>query len=370
MRDDLLRPSGAALVGVLLVFLGWWVAAAALVRPEVLVGLDEGWVLAGPDDDHTRLSLQVMRLARRPYAERTVLVLGPSSTREAITSGEDLEARVRARSGDDEVGVELLAADGETPFEYAAILGALPDGFRGVVVLATSPSMLARCFEERLGRLESRQDLALGWISPDRDAELRRAGVEVGRRTGLYLWDARDFLLPRAMVPLARLAGRGASYEPHRSGPPFVTLEDSIRMTAGKIAHYGDGAKVALPVLERAMDTFAARSTEVRFVLLEQTELPGEYAEVVGPKRMSHYQRRMARFTIERRDAWLLDLNGTLRPGDFADLVHLSTDAGRTRYTEALAIWLGDLLAGREPSAEAAVRGSWHPAPASGEETE
>ncbi|MCB9685947.1 MAG: hypothetical protein H6738_03045 [Alphaproteobacteria bacterium] len=333
---EVLRPSGSTLLGALAVFLGWWALLLGLVRPDVLARVDERWLLAGPDDDYGHLTHLVLQLQRVTWGSDTLLVLGPSSTREGITSAEALGAEVTRRVGRP-VATYLLAADAETPFEYAAILDAMPDGFRGVVVLGVSPSLVARSHVERVQRATDRRDLALGWRSADRDAALARVGVATPRPTGMYVLDVQDFLLPRALVPIRVLAGRQPAYAPHRSPPPRTTLDASIRNLGGKISHYAEGKEIAFPLLWQVMERFAARSTDVRFVLCEQPEWRELYAHTVGPERMESYRNHLERLAERRPDTVVLDPGVGLSTDDFADLIHLATDRGRERYTDGLA---------------------------------
>ncbi len=332
------RPSLAALFGAAAVVMVCLWGAVTGLRPERFAALDASSLTLDGEDDYGRLSHEVLALSARRWERPTVLLLGPSSLRECLTTPAGFTREVEA-AADLDLDVFDLAADDSTFAEYAGVLDVLPDGFRGVVALTVSPTMFARLNARRLERQAAREEMQLGWVSAARDAELRALGVHVPARTGYWAIDVAPFLLARLDLPLRRLIAGPAEFRWHRMNQrvPLANLELNRRSVRARLSRYEEAAPGAFATLERLMDAFARRSEDVRFLLFEQTELPGGFASTMGEERYEAYHDEVTGFAAAREDTDYLDLNHVLVRADFADLVHLGRLEGRAKYTRALA---------------------------------
>jgi hypothetical protein len=335
-------PSLPALAGALGVALALALGVVFGLRLEHLGRVEEGWILLGKIDDYGRLTSEVARHASRPWGPASALLFGPSSTREELSSQEAFAAAIStaARQG---VAVLNFAADDESLAEYAGVLDALPGGFSGVVALTVSPTMLARFNERRIERQTERGGLEVGWVSPARDRALRSLGVEVPRRTGIYAIDVAPFLLARSRLPLQWVLRGPMTFEWHRNKGevPLANLAENRRTVRARLSRYDDSAAGSLAVLDELMTSFAAKSEAVRFLLVEQTELPGVFVQVVGADRYAGYQADVAALAARRGDAEYLDVNPWLERQDFFDLIHLGRPQGHHKVTERLGRRIG-----------------------------
>lgn len=337
LLQGLTEPHPAVGLGALGVATAALAAVLWLLQPEVLIARPFEQLMRSPVDDPARITHQVLTLQRQPWPDRAVLLLGPSSTREAITSTGALAAEL----GPQPPVIHDLSGRGLTLLEDVAILDALPDGFRGVVAWTVSPTALAKVAPSRYPRLAARSGLQLGFTSDARDEALRAVELEPRRRTGIYALDVAPFLLQRVDVLWRTEA---PTYRRHRSGGVGANLEANTRDLAMKLAGYDQGSGPALALIRDALRRWSARAASVRFLLIEQTTQTHTYRELLGTRRHRLYQRRIATLADARDDTTYRDLSSVLRDSDFGDLVHLSTEGGRQRFTEALGRSLAEIL--------------------------
>ena len=340
--DGLASPGRAGLFGALAVALGWCGFGALAIRPSVLARLDQGWFLASDRDDYGALSHEVLRLGQARWGERTALLLGQSTARESVSSVQDLDRAAEEAAGGP-VDTWELVADSLTVPEYDAILAALPDRYRGVVALIVSPTLFANANPRKMNALAGIERLELGWSSEARDRDLRELGVDVPTRTGIYAVDVRPFLLARLAVPFERVVHGPATLRRDRW---TTRTRGALRKNAADLEqavhHYERDSPVGFRMLARALDAFAARSDRVRFLLVEQTEAPERYREVMGRARYAGYRSDIRTFADARPDTQFADLNGALLPEDFADLMHLASP--NAEYTRTLGAAIGSAI--------------------------
>lgn len=343
-----LQPSVWSLAATLAVVGAWAVASLALVRPAVLQGLEPSVLMRAAGDDYGRLTHRVFQLAHEGWSGPTVVVVGPSTTREGVASEGRLRAQISRAAGRDVAAIDLTA-NALSAYEYRAILDILPAGLEGIVAVTVSPMLLGRNDDDLADRRVARP--RIGWVSEAQDLELAAGGAEVPRRTGIYPLDNHYFLLARYEGPLKRLvSGTGPvtwnrhRYREPRGDPAQRQHRSQRRALLRKVAHYGPNHDDVLALLGRAFDDLAARSQDVTFVLLEMTEHPTLFEDVIGEARLAAYRADIEAYAASRPDTVYLDVNDALEGTDFTDILHVTRRAGQRRYTDALGRALGELM--------------------------
>ncbi len=328
-------PSVLAVGGAAAVLLAWWLAALTLITPRLVGALPPELLLNNAGDDYAALTQEVFLQQRRAWEGPTVVLVGPSALREAISSPSSLAGKLTDLTGSP-VTVVDLHADDLNIWETGAVAEALPRGLEGVLVLTVSPSKLG----QPLVALEKRATRPrLGWSSPLVEAEMVRARIDPPLRTGIYAVDNRGFLFARARRLPQRLWDPPELKIRRHRWKRAANQQRLVRINAknqrAKTKSYPTRGAANHEVLGRIVDTFQARSS-ARIVLLE-APARADLREVIGPAIWDAYRRDIQAFAKSRTGVRYLNLNHQLEHDDFVDYLHVHDKKAEKRYTAALA---------------------------------
>ncbi len=331
------RPSLPALLGALVVALGWAVFAAVAVTPR-LVAAHAGPVLS-IGFDRARATDIALRLRFSTDRHPGLVLLGASDMREAVVDATELGRRVGAHLGEP-VAVHDLTVDGIHLLEIAELAACLPDGFRGVLVIGISPTQLGLPARVMVDRLD--QEMKLSGLACDAGVlaeEYRHAGLPAPPSTGIYVLDHFPFFASRRH-DLIRAGLGHRPVERHRwldreplSLEEMLGRSGSARATlAGYAEHRPENLRMLTRILERAR-----RRGRVEIVLVETPRNP-ELDGVLYPRALlADHRERLLRFAREHALTYCdLGAEAGLRPPDFTDEHHLRSLAAMAACTEIL----------------------------------
>jgi len=338
------RPSLGALLGAACVGAALLGVCAWGITPH-LIATKPGYFEVDKRDEFAHLTARTLQIAESPVDGTSVVIIGDSSVREAISSPEDLEQQLLEKSGQ-HVTVKLLAAGGLTQWGTVAITDNIRDHIKGVVLLEISPYNLSMD-EEPLTEYERT-------VAVESEAfrdEIRKFGLTPPPHTGNYFIDNYRFFVARPAC-LWNLV-----YEP--LNPPQHFIEHprawSRRQWARAYArvwawvpHYDENKARNLAIYQRMIERLR-KNRGITVALYETIESPQIQSLAHGSndkKTKARYYTDMAAFLHENH-LELLDVASEAEVGnrDFWDPFHMMTDNARRRYTAALANRLAELLA-------------------------
>ncbi len=323
----LTRPSAAALIGIALMLPAAFALSALLLTPRGLASLDPGSLMVDGRDEDAYLTLRALQLRCSDFPGPFVLIGGTSSLRECVLDADAMARQVGKRAGRP-VRVFELCGGGVNLWEAAALLDQCPAGRPAVVVLGLSPAMLSHD-RDRVRRFMTRR--RTGVDSPVFRDQMRAFGLSPADPTGLYFFDQRRFLTPRAVSLKNLLLGPRQPVRHYFLGRgPWTDLDwdrhaDRMRQTAdGFDANGGQN----LDALERILRGLG-RDRRLRIVLVEMPMHPRMQATIAGP--LERFRGRVGQLADRLGAPFVrLDERAGTAPGDFADYTHL-------RHREAMA---------------------------------
>jgi len=334
-------PSAPALAGSLLVCAGLW-TLCAVTLDEALVA--SGRMVTFESDDYAAVAAEALRLRESPAPSPTsVVVISASSTREAISSPDQLADEVARRAGvrGHTIRPVMFTAGAIAPVEALALSDWLPDDFSGVVVIALSARLLGFTADE-LQALVSKPRLPLR--SPTLDAALPALGLTPrGHWSRNFFLDNSSFFLAR---PAALKSLRGKPPRPrfHQiGGLPDPTPEEWARLARRVrdwLLRYEAGRERNLALYARLAARLQERGAEVAFV--QSPRNPDVQARAMEDPAVAAawetYRADVRRFADEVGAAfWDPGEAVRLAPDEFKDYSHLDRQGARERFTQALA---------------------------------
>ncbi|MEM6931592.1 MAG: hypothetical protein AAF602_31970, partial [Myxococcota bacterium] len=167
-REGLLTPSISGFASASFVCLALFFASVNLVGPWLAAPDWVRWFAATPNDDEAFIAAALTSLPDAPRDVPHVLLLGPSSMREGVTSGPDVAARL-ARGTGGEVRVVELMGDNQAIEQSGALAAELPADVPGIVVIGITLYGLGH--DPAMAPLVARRP-RFGVALPDLDAEL------------------------------------------------------------------------------------------------------------------------------------------------------------------------------------------------------
>jgi hypothetical protein len=337
------RPSLAGLAGTLGVTVGIILLCAWKITPH-LVANYPAYFEADDRDEFAQLTSQTLKIEESPTDGLSVVILGDSSIREAVTSPEDMERRVAAHLGRP-VHVHLLVANGLTQWGATAITDVIRDHIKGVVLLEISPYNLSyggEVLTEYVRTVAVNSD-AFRW-------EVSNANLPPLPHTGIYLFDNYRFFIARPQC-IWNLVEAPKDLEQHPQEHSRSWNDEQwrkgYRMAFEWIATYQTNRDMNLGIYERMIQRLRA-NPDIKVALYETIENP-HLAELAKsqkePLARKGYEEDLAEFeaahTVPRFDC---GPEAHLTKDDFWDPFHLRSDSGRERYTELLARHVAILL--------------------------
>ena len=347
-------PCLPALLATLTVTGLCFLMCAMLITPDLLATDANRYFVAHADDEYGHLTGKAWRIARSRQLGLSVLLVGASDLRDAISDGGELEQLLEQRVGQP-VRVHRMTAGGLTPWEAACIADSVPPPLQGAVILEVRPRILGFS----AGRL---RDLArfprLGLPSRAFDEELRLSGLDEPWRVGNYFLDHYRFFVSRqdalmrnlvkGPVQLSRWQRDGDVRKHVSDRELMVDAMRSVAMDLGYLTHRKENLAVYARVVRRLRKT-----GRVQVALLEGVVNPRATEIIMGlhDGRRVHeaYRSDIQRFSLENGlPYWDLTEDAGLTGEDFADYTHMQDPNARCRFTRALADRLAHLLSQHE----------------------
>ncbi len=336
--DRLLRPSLLSCAGALLFALGQLFLLVLYATPQRLAAIDPGYLLAHEFDDYGRVTMEVLRYSLADEPVPALVYAGSSTSRESLDDEDELRRRLSQVAGRP-VGVHLWSHSWQTLWETGILLDQLPESFRGVIAISTTPFRLARD-GSWLKRLSEHP--TLGLYSASFDRELAAAGLPPRRHSGFYLLDHREFFLARRVF-FRRLISGPIEHARHwyREAKPWNEREwDAFTHNATQaLADLENDMPENLRRLAGLIDRYEGRAG-VRVVLVETPRNPR--TEALLGERFRFYQSALASFAAGRGvPYWDFSPDLSFVADDFYDWGHLRKIEAQKRFQEAF----GDSLA-------------------------
>lgn len=191
-------------------------ALCVCVTPRTIVDKN-GFLLIHCLDHYAMVTAKALALhSSAQSSPRSIVVLGTSTTVLCVTSEQGLAELVREESGMSTVA-HNMCTDAQSTWEMAALVNYLPPHFSGVIVFGMTPGLLSHGISEGTGvdqysLTEVLNSPRLGFVSHALDAEAQLAGLHVPFRTGIYVWDSRNFYLSRRRAILRNLLSGPLAY--------------------------------------------------------------------------------------------------------------------------------------------------------------
>ncbi len=346
LRHGATRPSGPALIGMLAVALAWLLGCITFLTPARIAQLGGGWFMESDEDEYAALLADTLRLRTLTPGPREIVIIGASSTREAITSAEDLEELVSTQLGEP-VHVRLIAGGGLFVWEIAAVVDQLPPHLRGTVLVEISERQVTRARDLLQGLVESPR---LPLDSPAFDAEVRTAKLAQP-----HVWTDNYFLRhyqffvarPLALLNLVRGPVTPCPHMTARWRPPTEAEWRRIHETAGQWVTKYDLAPANFAVYGRILG--AIRQRGLQPALFQPPRNPKVMAEALAERgaadMFARYTTDLEQFAQQQNTPlWTVQDEAAMTPDDFFDGLHVKSDAARERYTAALAKHIADQL--------------------------
>jgi hypothetical protein len=333
----LLAPSAASLVGAALTALTILLAGSLYLTPERFAALAvaRGWDHAASHT--TAFTVRSLALRKATPRRSDLVLVGASDLRAAVESPDALARAIEAAGGR-RPRVHDLALAGVSFYTAFGAIESLPDGFDGVLVLATSVERLAAGRKQM--HAAYRYELP-GFTCLLIDDEARRLGVDVPFRCGFWFVDHWPFvrsqwerLKAHDRMRLHEYVGRGRWSERHRREVEADLAQDLT----------SDRWEENLRALDTAIRR-TRRRADPRLVLLEGPRDPVWSEGWYPPDLRSRYGKTIRRFAAAEGALYLdLAAEAGLEPSDFADYCHVNVPAARSRYTRVLGAHLAPLF--------------------------
>ncbi len=295
-------------------------------------------------DDRPFVTMAVLKASLAATDAPKVIFLGASSMREAIARPVADTALAGIYGSGTRPEVIHLTAGGQTLWEMLAIIDALEPALHGSVVIGVNPTLFSY---DPASLAESITTARMGFASPALDAEARAGGIEVPRRTGLYLWDQRSYFLSRMLIARFRIFEGPASAQAHRfDGREPVAdsvFERAERIFTKYVGLYERNHDYHTELLGRIVKHVQAKG--VRVVLVETPVNPAWLERPIGKRWYQTHVTHMTKTAGQWAVPYIhLDDSAVLSKSDFYDITHIGSSRARVRYTQVLTRRLTDEL--------------------------
>ena len=278
-----------------------------------------------------------------------VLLTGASGVRYAMTRFSRVQADLAERLT---VAPSLwnLCTDDQSVLETLAMLEQIPDNCDAILIVGVTPYRFSRGLAWPDHDTERPYAYRLGFRSPIVEYEFASAGHPLDPSIH-YLWDNREYYLPRVKLLVGNLWGtpppeffpRDNEAGGRHAGPARIAAYKS-ELQASVLSNYPKRSPVAFEALRRVASELAQRAN-VTLVLLESPVSPSARANIWGEAFYSSYLSGVADFAAQHDYRhWDLTQDAGLTDDDFYDWTHLNRSEARGRFMTALADRLAALL--------------------------
>ncbi|MDB5321394.1 MAG: hypothetical protein JWN40_3025 [Phycisphaerales bacterium] len=314
------------------------VACALLITPRV-VAQSGGYLAVNVRDEYPFLTSKILDIAQHSPHGISVLVIGDSAPREAITSEEDLADRVAQRLGTP-VRAYLLTSGGLDHWDAVAVTDCVRDHVRGTVLIEISAYDLA----SPTTVLDSPRASRLGFNSPRLREEVVLAGLTPRHEIGNYFLDNYRFFAARPGVVKNLILGPIQAHQhmvDNEATWSETQWDRKVRRVVGWEKTYAASAPANFDVYRRMVRHLKERAgiTVALYEPVLSPRVDTQWKTTRAYRRLcERYHGELAQFAHEERVP-LLDLAGAakLRREDYGDYIHVRTAEGRRRFTEAMA---------------------------------
>ena len=346
-KRGVLKPSLGGVLGAMVVAVVLLLISVFLITPELMASIDYGYFLASPRDSYAYVAAETLRLASTEYANPSVILVGSSAMREAISDVTDVKNALSKRLGCT-IDVYRLTAEGLNLWEISSVVDLLDDKAQGLLVVGISPKQLAYDkkyleYSARVPRLTF--DTQAYWNSLDAE------GLKRPQRCGVFFIDHYRFFLARPSALLNLVRGP-IQLRHHRAEDWRIATGEAfkracqLRMRWKETYDERHGANLA--VYERMMAEIEKREG-LELVLLDAVRNPSymSYIEVTPEAREYRDKYCHDVETLAKKyGVPYLELNEAARldADDFVDTSHIHNPEARDRYTMVLTQRLGDMF--------------------------
>ena len=352
-RAGCMAPSLTSLIGAVLVC-GLWIGWCAVHITPRWVARHATLLTTSRKDEMPTLGAKAVRLGITPPPGPTLVLVGNSSLREALTSEPDLARRLSAAAGKP-LGVTLLAAGGIGHLDEVALTDQFLGRLHGAIALEISQYELS---VDPAGVRRTPGEVAHDFPCPSeaRRLELQRMGVRTPWPLHNFFLDSRTFFAARAdrifSYPRDNFEVRQHLFE---TRPPWsekdwrgpVARQMIGRWEASYLPNRTTNFAIYARLLRRLRDA-GLRPSLLQMVENPRNDSPG-FSHHPGEGLRQQYLADLRAFAASQNVLLVegLAAEAALSPTDFSDYVHLRAHNARTRYTQCLAARLAPLFDGR-----------------------
>ncbi|OQW91830.1 MAG: hypothetical protein BWK79_16040 [Beggiatoa sp. IS2] len=343
------KPSIAALLGTLGVAGVVFLACLTVITPKFMATTGYGYFMTNPVDEFAYLTSETLRIVNTNPQPVSVILVGTSSTREALAGTHDLEQLLAAKI-QQPVNVYDLTSGNLNHWEAACMLDSLRGHFHGVAVLEISTLMLAYG-HDRLQIIADQPRLALD--CPAFTEELRLASITVPPTSANYFLRHYKFFISRSHAILLNLIRGPVVRNPNKIAGWGAPSAQRRKMGQQRFLEVLDVYQANSPpnfaVYQRMMAASQANG-QVKVALVEALRNP-EIDEIMfttkpaGKQVYAEYQATVTQFAQQNATPyWDIGSVAHFKAADFSDHTHLQSPTARQQYTEMLATHLAELL--------------------------
>lgn len=347
--DGATKPSLAALFGTLGVAGIVFLTCLTVITPKFMATTGYGYFMTNPVDEFAYLTSETLRIVNTHPQNISVILVGTSSTREALAGTHDLEQLLAAKI-QQPVNVYDLTSGNLNHWEAVCLLDSLRGHFRGVAILEISALMLAYG-RDRLQTIAEQPRLALD--CPAFTEELRLARITVPTTSTNYFLRHYKFFISRSHAILLNLIRGPVTRNPNKiagwGAPPAQRRKMGRQRFLEVLDVYQTHSPPNFAVYQRMMAASQANG-QAKVALVEALRNP-EIDEIifttkpVGKQVYAEYQATVTQFAQHNAvPYWDIGSVAHFKSTDFSDHTHLQSPTARKQYTEMLATHLAELL--------------------------
>ena len=333
------RPSLPALAGTIVVLFALTLLSVFGLDGRFIGGPGYGYVVSGPEDEYGFLAAEVQRFIHFPPEGESVIILGSSSLREAVTGSVGLSSLLRERTGMD-VEVGNLAVGGLTLWEMMAVVDRLSEAVSGVVIFEISPNFLS---DDRTSMARHAAGQRLPLYSPFLEEAVLEEGMDYPSRIGNYFLDNYRFFVSRPQSVLNAIRGpiqRRVHVAETWGTPTPAQWEAAVEQMGRWRTSYASNSEFALKILGKLVDRLRNRSLRVAFI--EAVTNPDATERILSTEeaRVAYgaYLVDIKRFASDAGiPYWDLQESADLAPEHFSDHSHIRIPGKRQEFTASLA---------------------------------
>lgn len=347
--DGATKPSLAALLGTLGVVGVVFVTCLTMITPKFMGTAGYGYFMINPIDEFAYLTSETLRIVHSQSRNLSVVLVGTSSTREALAGTRDLEQLLAAKL-QQPVDVYDLTSGNLNHWEAACMLDNLRGHIRGAVVLEISALMVAYD-RGRLQTIAAQPRLALD--CPAFAEELRHAGITVPSTSSNYFLRHYQFFVARSHAILLNLIRGPVARNPNKiagwGAPAAQRRQLGQQRFLEVLGVYQANSPPNFGVYQRMLTNTRSQGT-IKVALVEALRNP-EIDDIMfthkpaGKQVYADYQATVTQFAGDNATPyWDIGSVAQFKTTDFSDHTHLQSPEARKRYTEMLAAHLVELL--------------------------